>query len=208
MMMAFARGLPQSLTTQLRDQAWPAAERRRHSFLLNSQTVLICGFGEIALRLCELLEPFGMNLIGFRRRVLGTEPIETLPISRLDEYLPQADHIINLLPANDSTSEFFAERRFALMKQTAYFYNIGRGTTVNQASLAAALKTESIAAAYLDVTNPEPLPSDDPLWHLPNCFITPHTAGGQNREMLDLVEHFLANLDRFSSGKPLINRII
>ena len=71
MMMAFARGLPDSLAIQFTNRSWPAAERRRQSFLLNGQTTLICGFGEIAARLCELLQPFNMKLIGVRRRSRG-----------------------------------------------------------------------------------------------------------------------------------------
>ena len=208
MMMAFARGLPESLKIQMTNRSWPAAERRYQSFLLNGQTALICGFGEIAIRLCELLEPFDMNLIGVRRRSRGNESVQVIDESKLAEYLPRADHVINVLPANASTPGYFDSRKFALMKSGAYFYNIGRGGTVDQDSLENALRSEKLGGAYLDVTTPEPLPADHALWSLPNCFITPHTAGGFDGEMIGLVDHFLENLQRFTSGAQLLNRII
>ena len=94
------------------------------------------------------------------------------------------------------------------MKQEAYFYNIGRGATVDQGSLESALRMGTLAGAYLDVTSPEPLPNDHPLWTTPNCYITPHTAGGYNDEMMGLVNHFEANLRRFLDGIPLLNQVI
>ncbi len=208
MMMAFARRLPESLKTQFGDRAWPWTRRRSDSFLLNGQTALLFGFGAIAIRLCELLAPFRMNLIGVRRTVKGDEQIRIITEDQVAEFLPQADHVINMLPENHSTSRYFGQSRFGLMKQGALFYNIGRGATVDQEALLAALESDRIAGAYLDVTTPEPLPPDHPLWSAPNCFITPHTAGGQSREHYDLVGHFLENLQRFTSGRELLDRIV
>jgi phosphoglycerate dehydrogenase-like enzyme len=74
--------------------------------------------------------------------------------------------------------------------------------------LADALATGRLAAAYLDVTDPEPLPPEHPLWRVPGCFITPHAAGGQRAEMVALVEHFGANLQRFCVGAALVDRVI
>jgi len=116
--------------------------------------------------------------------------------------------VIDVLPAGTDSQKFFSAERFAEMKKSAVFYNIGRGDTVDQPALAAALRENRIAAAYLDVTTPEPLPPDDPLWSAPNCYITPHLAGGQQQEMQRLVKHFLANLSRFEQGQPLLDRVI
>jgi phosphoglycerate dehydrogenase-like enzyme len=71
-----------------------------------------------------------------------------------------------------------------------------------------ALESGRLDAAYLDVTDPEPLPPDDPLWGAPNCFITPHTAGGRHDQDEALVAHFLANLDAFERGTPLTDRVV
>ena len=88
------------------------------------------------------------------------------------------------------------------------FYNIGRGTTVDQSALLDALHTGKLSAAYLDVTNPEPLPPDHPLWSAPNCYITPHTAGGHHDEFERLARHFIDNLRRFERGEELVDRIV
>jgi phosphoglycerate dehydrogenase-like enzyme len=88
------------------------------------------------------------------------------------------------------------------------FLNIGRGTTVDQDALVSALTGGVMAAAYLDVTEPEPLPADHPLWAAPNCIITPHSAGGHVDEPARLVAHFLDNLTRFRAGQPLRDRVV
>ena len=208
MMMAFARQLPESHIVQTTDCSWPDVERRNKSFLLNGQTVIICGFGEIAIRLCELLAPFRMKMIGVRRRARGNESVPIINESQLADYLPLADHVINILPANKTTLGYFDARKLQSMKRGAYFCNIGRGATVDQIALEIALRSGHLAGAYLDVMTPEPLPPDHALWTTPNCLITPHSAGGYDGEMMGLVDHFLENLHRFSSGVPLLNRII
>ena len=115
---------------------------------------------------------------------------------------------MNILPAAAGTEGYFDAGRLAKMKPGAIFYNIGRGTTVDQAALRSALESGRLAAAYLDVTDPEPLPPDHPLWSAPNCYITPHTAGGHRQEVERLAAHFLNNLKRFEAGEPLADRVI
>jgi hypothetical protein len=85
----------------------------------------------------------------------------------------------------------------------AAFYNVGRGDTVDQDALIGVLNSGHLAAAYLDVTTPEPLPCEDPLWSAPNCLITPHVAGGMQGEMDVLVDHFVANFKRYLANEPL-----
>lgn len=94
------------------------------------------------------------------------------------------------------------------MKLGAAFYNIGRGTTVDQEALAAGLQNGTPGAAWLDVTDPEPLPEGHPLLALENCHITPHTGGGQKDDMRDLVEHFLENFARYLKGDELLSRVM
>lgn len=115
---------------------------------------------------------------------------------------------MNILPDSADTRNFFGRERLSKVKLGAVFYNIGRGVTVDQAALNDALCSGHLAAAWLDVTEPEPLPDPHPLWSAPNCFITPHTAGGHTNETGTLVEHFLANLDRFVRGEPLRDRVM
>ncbi|HSZ57315.1 MAG TPA: D-2-hydroxyacid dehydrogenase [Tepidisphaeraceae bacterium] len=208
MILAVSRRLPQSWAEQATTRAWKYTETRIQSRLLGGQTFLLLGFGAIARRLLELLSPMKVNAMAVRRTVTGSEPIPTFPYHQLRELIPQADHIVNLLPANPTTERLFDAGCVERMRQTAIFYNIGRGSTVDQIALQTALETDRIGGAYLDVTDPEPLPPDHPLWLLPNCWITPHTAGGHANEFERLVRHFLTNLRCFERSEPLLDRIV
>jgi phosphoglycerate dehydrogenase-like enzyme len=207
MIMALARQLPGSLDNQRGAKEWPYDETRQSSYLLSGQTALILGFGTIGRRLAELLTPLRMKLIGFKRTIHGDETIRVVTENALGEVLPLADHVINILPANAQTGNFLDAERLASLKKGAIVYNIGRGSTLDQDALLAGLKDGHIAAAYLDVTNPEPLPPAHPLWTAPNCFITPHSAGGFSLEKRRHVEHFLENLRRFEKGAEMLDRI-
>jgi len=205
-MLAEARQLPGSIRDQAATHAWNTPPTRAASFLMKGQTVLLVGYGAIAKRLVELLAPFGLNLVGFRRRPRGDETIDVHSMAELPHWLPRADWIIDILPAASDTVAFFDGARFAAMKPGAMFINIGRGATVDQPALLAALRGH-LRAAYLDVTMPEPLPPEHPLWTTPNCIITPHVAGGHEDENDRLVALFLANLDRFVRGQALTGRV-
>ncbi len=209
MMLTLARRLPQCLDNQRGARRWLQGQAGdRQSQLLTGQTVFIYGFGAIARRLVEILAPLRMRLFGVRRAARGDEGIPMLTEAEADARLGEADHVVNILPHNDSTQHFFNAARFARCRPGARFYNVGRGATVDQGALAAALRDGPIKAAYLDVTDPEPLPSGHELWNLPNCFITPHVAGSHADEDERLVRHFLGNLERFESGQPLFDRVI
>ncbi len=209
MILGLARELPRCLENQRGPREWLHDETRRgRRFLLNGQTAILYGYGAIARRLVELLRPLGMELIGVRRTPRGDEGIRIATPNEADALLAQADHVIDILPANDATAHFFDAARFARCKPGARFYNIGRGTTVDQPALIAALRSGQLEAAYLDVTDPEPLPPEHPLWDAPNCYITPHIAGTHDREQARLLEHFLQNLAAFEAGAALIDRVI
>jgi phosphoglycerate dehydrogenase-like enzyme len=208
MMMSLARHLPDALRDQDGQRAWPYLPIRARSQLLLGQTAILYGYGAIARRLVELLTPFKMNLIGVRRNPRGDEGVRMVRESDADAVLPAADHVINILPASAETEHFFGAKRLARFKPSAIYYSVGRGSTTDQGALRDALESKKLAAAYLDVTTPEPLPPGDPLWNAPNCFITPHTAGGHTTEFDRLADHFLENLKRFERGEPLLDRVI
>ena len=205
-MLAEARHLLRSHRDQVTTHAWNTVPTRAASFLLKGQIVLLVGYGAIAKRLVEVLAPFGLKVLGFRRRPRGDEPIEVRAMAELDGWLSRADFVIDILPAASDTVAFFDRAKFAAMKPGAIFINIGRGTTVDQTALFAALRGH-LRAAYLDVTSSEPLPPEHPLWSEPNCFITPHVAGGHGDEYDRMVALFLANLERFLRGQPLMGRV-
>jgi phosphoglycerate dehydrogenase-like enzyme len=208
-MLAQARRLPSSLRTRTANTTRAWRELRDASTTLRGDTVLILGFGAIGRRLVELLRPFQVTVIGYRRRPNGDEGVRILSEVELPQVLAnRADHIINILPESAETRLFFNQARFAHLKPGAVFYNIGRGATVDQSALLEALRSGRLAAAWLDVTEPEPLPDDNPLWAEPNCFITPHVAGGHANETQTLVRHFLNNLNRFLRGDTLLDRVM
>ncbi len=208
MMLALARQLLPSYAGQLGKRDWPYDERRDRSRLLTGQTVVMLGFGSIGRRLAALLAPFNGRIYAVRRQIHSEKGVHIVPEADLTKVLAEADHVVNVLPENEATRNYVNARRIACFKRGARFYNIGRGATVDQDALMAGLQSGTIGAAYLDVTVPEPLPPSHPLWSAPNCFITPHTAGGRDNVNLELVRHFLANLAAFEKGAAMNDRIL
>jgi len=208
MMLADARQLYPSHDSQRTDHAWHQQARRRESYLLDGQTVLLLGLGAIARHLIGLLAPFGMKIVAVRRSGQPYPGIEVVGEARLPEALAQADHVVNLLPESDSTIGFVGHELLGRMRPEARFYNVGRGKTVDQDALLTALQNGRLRAAYLDVTEPEPLPAEHPLWTAPNCFITPHTAGGHLGEGTRLVQHFVRNLRAFEAGEAMSDCVL
>ena len=200
MMLGLSRGLPASVAEQLGERRWMYFERRAESRLLNGQTVLLLSYGAIAKRLVELLAPFGMRFYALRRRAYSEAGVHVIAEEKLSAVLPLADHVINILPENDATHRYVNARRLAQVKRGAFFYNIGRGPTVDEAALIEALESGRLGGAYLDVFETEPLPAASPLWTTRNCWLTPHTAGGRTDQDEALADLFLDNLARFVAG--------
>jgi phosphoglycerate dehydrogenase-like enzyme len=207
-MLAQARQLPRNLTTTTPSGTDTWYQLRASCRLLRGQTALIVGYGSIAEKLVGMLAPFAMRVRAVRREPRGTESVNVLTPDQIYPALATADHVINILPDSESTRGFFSTKEFSVMKHGAAFYNIGRGTTVDQDALAHALQEGPVSAAWLDVTEPEPLPADHALLSLKNCFITPHTGGGQKDDMKDMVEHFLENFARYLKGDDLLSRVM
>ncbi len=208
MMLALGRSLLPSFRDQLTDHSWHYTERRYDSRLLTGQTVVLLGFGAIGRRLAELLAPFGMKLYAVRRSVRSEAGVHVIPEEKISAILPLADHVVNILPDNAATLNYVNARRLACFKPGAKFYNVGRGTTVDQAALLEALNSGRLGAAYLDVFDPEPLPPEHPLWTAPRCYITPHTAGGRADQDEAIVRHFLGNLTAFEQGGAMTDRVV
>ncbi|RFC48964.1 MAG: Phosphoglycerate dehydrogenase [Verrucomicrobia bacterium] len=208
MMLALGRSLLPSHRDQLTDHSWHYTERRYDSRLLTGQTVVLLGYGAIGRRLAELLAPFGMKLYAVRRSVRSEAGVHVISEEKISAILPLADHVVNILPDNAGTLNYVNARRLACFKPGAKFYNVGRGTTVDQAALLEALNSGRLGAAYLDVFDPEPLPPEHPLWTAPRCYITPHTAGGRADQDEAIVRHFLGNLAAFEQGGAMTDRVV
>lgn len=142
-------------------------------------TVAVIGLGDIGLRFARMAKALGAYTIGVKRRGGSCpEGVDELCLTaELDNVLPRADVIASFLPGTGDTAHIYTAERFALMKDSAIFLNCGRGNAVAGEVLYEALSTGQIAAAGIEVTDPEPLPADSPLWQLENLMITPHVSG-------------------------------
>ena len=206
-LLADARQLYPSFENQRGPRSWPQNELRETMRLLVDETVIIIGYGAIGRRLAELLAPYRIRVIGFRRTPQSGSDIRVVGPEDLAGTLGEADHVINILPDSTSTRNFFDTGRLQQIKAGARYYSIGRGTTTDQEALVKVLQSGHLSYAYLDVTEPEPLPPGHPLWSTPNCYITPHTGGGHFNETERLVAHFIQNLRHYEQGHDLIDRV-
>ena len=174
---------------------------------LRGKTMLIIGLGGIGTQVAERAFAFGM-------RVIAVDP-KDIPFMRavdyvgkpdqLNELLPQADVVVSSVPHTPKSEGMLGVEQFELMKDGVYVINVSRGKIIDTEALTAALQSGKVRAAGLDVTNPEPLPSDHPLWSMPNVTITPHNATQSDHvydRRLDLLSE---NIERFLTGRPLRN---
>jgi phosphoglycerate dehydrogenase-like enzyme len=151
--------------------------------------------------------------LAFGMRVLAVDPnsrsapdgVQLLPPEGLPDCLGQSDFVVIAAPHTPQTYKLFNRQRLQQMKRSAYLINVGRGVIVDLADLTAALQAGEIAGAGLDVFEVEPLPSDHPLWRMPNVIITPHCAAASPRVAERHLAMLLENLRRFVSGQPLLN---
>ncbi len=143
--------------------------------LLRNQKVVIIGFGSIGEVCGRLIQSIGADVTGVRRSAPGTiEGIEICTTSHLPELLPTADHVVLVLPGDDSTDNFLTPELISLCKPGVYLYNFGRGNALTTATLEQV--ADQIGGAFLDVTDVEPLPVESVLWQKPNIMITPHSS--------------------------------
>ena len=208
-MIAFAKGFPRSMRAQAEGQWRPYLAQE-----LEDATVGIVGLGAIGHRVAELSKVLGMRVIAMRRtadrRMTGVEAGETafdelLPPTDLDYLLRESDYVVLALPLTSGSHHLIGEAQLRSMKPNAVIVNIARGAVIDQKALVRALKEGWIAGAAVDVTDPEPLPSEDELWTLPNVMITPHVSGSTPRYLERAVDVFCDNLRRYVAGQALRN---
>jgi phosphoglycerate dehydrogenase-like enzyme len=198
--LAMQRRLPGFIELQQRAE-WNRSGAAQPATIddLEGHTVVVVGHGSIGRALAARLAPFGARVIGVARHARD----DAQPVSALPELLPQADVVVDLLPLTPETEKFADAAFLARMKPGALFVNAGRGKTVDTEALLEALRSGRIRAA-LDVTDPEPLPSDHPLWHLPNVLITPHVAGAVARWEARGYRFAGEQIRRYAAGLPLL----
>lgn len=178
---------------------------------IKGSKVLVAGLGDIGGQFAEKINALGAEIYAIKRTVTAVpdyiKSIGTLDM--LDELLPQMDIVALCLPNSSQTQNIISEYQFKLMKNDALLINVGRGNAVDTNALTYALQNKMIGGAVLDVTNPEPLPSDHPLWTMENVIITPHVSGGYHaQETIDGIEAIIIeNASRYVNDEPLINQV-
>jgi phosphoglycerate dehydrogenase-like enzyme len=195
--LGMQRGLVQARDAQARG-AWDPFEPAE----LLGRRVVILGMGSIGSAIADRLRPFGVEVIGVSRTARGG----VHGLVDLDAVLRGAEIIVNVLPLTGETSGLLDARRLGLLPDGALLVNAGRGRTIDTAALVDELRSGRIRAA-LDVTDPEPLPPDHPLWGLPNVLITPHIGGDTPGSSTRAFELAGDQVRRFAAGEPLINQV-
>lgn len=172
--------------------------QRMHS--LTGKKVGLVGYGSIGKKFAQMIEPFEVELTAFNRS--GSDGAK--PIGELDEYLPKLDVVVLILPANPESVKLFDGRRLSLMKDGALLVNVARGVIVDTEALLAELSKKRIFAA-LDVTDPEPLPKDHPLWAADNLIIVPHVGGNSTAFEPRIRKLVKSQLALLAEGRQLEN---
>ncbi len=205
-MLAFATRILDQRDRQLRGE-WESAERER----LAGSRLLVVGPGPIGRATAVRARALGMHVEAAGRAArtdeLFGEIVATVDTGAFHAALGRADHVLDALPLTPETRRLFDADRFAAMRPSARFYNVGRGATVDEASLIAALERGTIAGAGLDVFEVEPLAAQSPLWAMPQVLISPHMCGDVDGWEADVVKVFVENAERFARGEPLRNRV-
>jgi phosphoglycerate dehydrogenase-like enzyme len=179
--------------------------------LLAGCTIGIVGLGAIGTAIAERARPFGVRVIGLRRRFVAgmTSPVadELLGPDGLDHLLAESDAVVLAVPHTDDTENLIGEGELARMKPGSVLCNVGRGALIDEAALVAGLKAGQPAAAILDVTREEPLPEDNPLWEAPNLYLSPHSSAVHDRYFDAVINLFVTNLARYLKDEPLLNLV-
>jgi phosphoglycerate dehydrogenase-like enzyme len=207
LMFALSRSLQVSIARQATGEGWNRNFAGSQPQALTGKTMLVAGLGGIGLEVAKRAHALGMKVIGTRNS--SREAPDYVSRVGLADELPamigEADVVVAALPLVPATTHLFDARMFARMKKTAYFISVGRGGSVVTDDLVAALNAGTIAGAGLDVTDPEPLPKDHPLWKAKNIIISPHMSAlsdlGQAARMLILKEQ----VRRFANGDKLLS---
>lgn len=210
-LVALARRFPDCLRYQQQTKwatadLWNARVRPRE---LRGQVLLFIGLGAIGRETARLVRPLEMRIWAVTHSGRADTGVveRVFAIEQLHQALPEADFVVIAAPDTPETRNMIGAPELALMKRSSYLINIARGTLIDEPALIAALQANQIAGAALDVTVKEPLPPENPLWKLDNCFITPHVSGATENTW-DREEELIAeNLNRWFAGTELLNRV-
>jgi phosphoglycerate dehydrogenase-like enzyme len=208
LMLGLARGLDLGVAqTPAREWRAEAFSRSGRLRVLKGKTLLVAGLGGTGTEVAWRAHALGMRVIATRARK-HTRPEFVSYVGTPEELatlVADADVIVNTLPLTPATRGIFDERMFSAMKRSALFINVGRGGTVVTSALVRALQAGTLGGAGLDVTDPEPLPADQPLWQAPNIILTPHIASESDLGVTRVWEIVRENLRRYVAGDRMLS---
>lgn len=201
-MLMFIKNYP-VMEAQKRARHW----QRFNNTELRGKSVGIVGLGRIGRDIAQVCQTFGMRVLACRRSRTKAPPTVDVQFApdQLNDLLPQVDFLVLCAPHTPDTDGLLCAERIRLMKAGAVLINIARGALVDQSALKRALQEGRLGGAALDVTDPEPLPADDPLWDMPNVIISHHSASTADTENGKLTDLFIRNLRHYLNGEPLEN---
>lgn len=205
MLLALSRNLPLYLSQQNEGKWKPTGFGDTSMWEIQGKTMLVVGLGGIGTEVARRANALGMRVIATRNSSReGPDFVDQVGLaSELLDLAGQAEVVVNATPLTPETTNLFDAAFFAAMKPQSYFFNVGRGKSVVTNDLIAALESGALAGAGLDVTEPEPLPADHPLWKAPNVIITPHVSTrsdvGAERYWLVVRE----NIKRYVAGEKI-----
>jgi phosphoglycerate dehydrogenase-like enzyme len=207
LLLAMGRRVPDLATLVMPRRAFDRTLVAPRARSLEGLTLAIIGYGQIGRELARRARAFDMRIVTVSRAPKADEPVdEALPLSRLPEALACADAIAVTIALTPETRHLLGPAEFAACRPDALLVNVSRGAVIDQAALRLALDEGRLGGAALDVTDPEPLPADDPLWDCPNLLISPHYAGsGSPRSVQRLALGVHDNLVRLQAGQPLLH---
>ncbi|NDB17085.1 MAG: hypothetical protein EB018_09375, partial [Gammaproteobacteria bacterium] len=203
---ALSRGLDAWIPLRMQ-RVWADDSRQPPMTVISGKTMLIVGLGGIGNEVAKRAHALGMRVIATRATPQAKpDHVDYVGASsELEKLIGEADVVVNALPLTAATTGLFDAAMFARMRRSAFFINVGRGQTVVTADLTAALQNKTIAAAALDVVDPEPLPKTDPLWDQPNLVLTPHVSGSSDLGVDSSLRVLRENLRRYASGGRLLS---
>jgi len=204
-MVMLARRFPAAIERQRRNE-WQSFQSRE----LHGSTAAVVGLGAIGKTVVDRLQAFGMDTVGVRYSPEKGGPTdEVYGFEEIHEAVVNAEYVVLACPLTDATEKLVDSELFRTMRSDAFLINIARGKVVDTDDLLGALRWNRIAGAVLDVTDPEPLPHDHPLWGMNNVVITPHNAGHTPEYYQRCAEILAENVDRLTAGESeLENQVL
>lgn len=203
--LAGLKALPK-LRREQEQHLWPSTRQRMRGAV--GARVAVVGLGSIGRRVAEVCAGLGMEVTGVHRHPVEAAGVGRVePVERLGAVLAESDAVVLCLPDTEATRGLLGEAALASARPGLAVVNVGRGSSIDEAALVAAIRDGRVGSAALDVTAVEPLPADSPLWELPEVVLSPHSAALQESEPRLIAELFADNARRLLDGEPLRNRV-